>query len=336
MIKFKNYENELINKDLSITEILKITENLKPYIIKTPLISNPNNISKALNTDISLKLEFLQHGGTFKARGALNNILNLSKEEKNKGVVAVSAGNHAIAVAYASTIAKVSSKVVMYKSSNIFRLNKAKSFNSEVIITNPYEGFEKMKKISKEEGRIIIHPFEGIKTMQGSATLGYEISEDIDHIDNIIVSVGGGGLIAGVGSIIRQKFPNCRIIGVEPEGARGITESLKKGIPVQSIKINTIADSLSPPFHLPQSFAVCQNVIDQMVLVSDLQMRKAMKFMSEQCKFILEPAGAAGIAALQGPLKNKLKNQKTVVVLCGSNIDMNSWIKLTSLNKNVN
>ena len=322
----------MIHKELLIPEIKKIKEKLDSYIVKTPFLFNPNNISNKLNTEIAFKLEFLQHGGTFKARGALNNIFNLTNEEKKRGVTAVSAGNHAIAVAYASRIKNISSKVIMYESSNVYRLNKTKSYNSEIILAKPQEGFEKIEKISKEEGRIIIHPFEGIKTIQGSATLGYEISEDIKDIDNIIISVGGGGLIAGVGSVIRQRFPNCRIIGVEPEGAKGLTDSLERGSPIQSVNINTIADSLSPPLHLPISFSICQNIIDQMVLVSDIQMKKAMRFIANNCRFILEPAGAAGIAALQGPLKDKLKNQTTVVILCGANIDMKSWINLTNIN----
>ena len=139
----------MISKELSISEIQKIYKKLSPYILKTPIVLNPNSISHQLNSEISLKLEFLQYGGTFKARGALNNILNLNKDEKKRGVIAVSAGNHAIAVAYASTIAKVNSKVVMYKSSNIFRLEKAKLFKSEIILSNPINAFEIMEKISK-------------------------------------------------------------------------------------------------------------------------------------------------------------------------------------------
>ena len=308
----------MISKELNIDEIKKIKNTLNPYIVKTPTIFNLNNISKQLNTEIIFKLEFLQHGGTFKARGALNNILNLSKKEKENGVIAFSAGNHAIAVAYASKIAKVNSKVIMYNSANKFRLNKTKSFDSDIILTNPKDAFQTMERISKSEGRKIIHPYEGFKTIQGSATLGYEICEDLSEIDNIIISVGGGGLIAGVGSIVRQKFPNCKIIGVE------------QGYPINSFKINTIADSLSPPLHLPISFSICQKVIDQMVLVSDSQMKQAMKFMSINCNLILEPACVAGIAALQGPLKNQLNNQRTLVVLCGANIDMDSWITLTN------
>ena len=320
----------MISKELNIDEIKKIKNILKPYIVRTPTILNLNNISKHLNTEIIFKLEFLQHGGTFKARGALNNILNLSKKEKENGVIAFSAGNHAIAVAYASKIAKVNSKVIMYNSANKFRLNKTKSYDCDIILSDPKDAFETMTRISKSEGRKIIHPYEGFKTIQGSATLGYEIYEDLNEIDNIIISVGGGGLISGVGSIIRQKFPNCKIIGVEPEGAASLTTSLEKGFPINSFKINTIADSLSPPTHLPISFSICQKVIDQMVLVSDYQMKKAMKFMSINCNLILEPACVAGIAALQGPLKNQLNNQRTLVVLCGANIDMNSWITLTN------
>ena len=316
----------MILKELEIEQVEKVKEKLSSFIIKTPLISNFHNISKILNTELSLKLEFFQRGGSFKARGALNNILSLSNEQKKNGVIAVSAGNHAIAVAYASNITNINCKVIMYKSANIYRLEKTKLFNSEIILADPSDGFKKMERISHKEKRVIIHPFEGIYTMQGTASLGYEICEDINHIDNILIAVGGGGLISGVGSIIRQKFPKCRIIGIEPQGARSLTDSLEKGYPIQNAKINTIADSLSPPFHLPLSFSVCQQIIDRMVLVSDLQMKEAMRFMYQRCKFVLEPAGVACIAALQGPLKNKLKNQRTVVILCGSNIDMRSWI----------
>ena len=142
--------------------------------------------------------------------------------------------------------------------------------------------------------------------------------------------MGISGLIGGIGSIIRQKFPRCKIIGVEPKGANGLTESLEKGKPISSLLIDTIADSLSAPFHLPFSFTICQNVIDKMILVSDIEMKQAMKFMFNNFKFVLEPACVAGIAALLGPLKNQLKNKKTLIVLCGSNIDMKSWLKLTN------
>ena len=316
----------LIN-GLLLPEIKKIKNNISSYIINTPLLRNADFLSKKLNTNLFLKLEFLQHGGSFKLRGALNNIFHLNKEEKKRGVIAVSAGNHAIAVSIASKLFNINCKVIMLKSSNIFRIQKAKLHKSEVLLANnPAEAFQLIQSLSKKDGRIIIHPFEGLRTIQGSATLGYEIIKEIDDIDNIIISVGGGGLISGVGSIIRQKFPKCKIIGVEPEGACGLTQSLEKGKPLSNVKYNTIADSLSPPFHLPESFSICQNIINQMVLVSDLQMKIALRFMAQKYKFILEPAAVATIAALQGPLKNKLQNQKTIIILCGTNIDMDTWV----------
>ena len=159
---------------------------------------------------------------------------------------------------------------------------------------------------------------------------GFEITQQIDDLDYILVSVGGGGLISGVGSIIRQKFPKCKIIGIEPLKSNGMTESLKKGFPLKKVKMDSIADSLSPPLHMEYSFNICKNVIDEIVNVTDQEIVEAMKFAYNHYKFILEPACAAGLAALDGPLKNTLKNKKTLLILCGSNIDLSTWIKNTS------
>jgi len=319
----------LIPKELDLQNIKEIYEKLTPFIKKTPILHPTKSIQKIFNTNLFLKLEFFQHSGTFKARGAVNNILNLSDTQKNLGITAVSAGNHAIATSFAANKFSIRNKVFMYNSANSFRINCVKSYNANLTLSSPKEAFVNAEKASKENGYTIIHPFDGINTIQGTASLGYEISNQIKELENIIISVGGGGLISGIGSIIRQKYPNCKIIGVEPEGAKGLTESLEKGQPISDVKINTIADSLSPPFHLPFSFSICQKVIDKMILVSDFEMKKAMKFMFDNFKFVLEPACVAGVAALLGPLKNKFQNEKTLIILCGSNIDMKSWAKLT-------
>ena len=319
----------MIPKELDFQNIKEIYEKLTPFIKNTPIVHATKSIQKIFNTNLFLKLEFFQYSGTFKARGAVNNILNLSDKQKKLGITAVSAGNHAIATSFAANKFSIKNKVFMYKSANPFKINCVKSYNANIIFSNPKEAFMNVEKISKENGYTIIHPFDGIKTIQGTASLGYEISNQIKGLNNIIISVGGGGLISGVGSIIRQKFPHCKIIGVEPEGASGLTKSLEKGQPIADVRINTIADSLSPPFHLPFSFSICQKVVDKMILVSDIEMKKAMKFMFNNFKFVLEPACVAGIAALLGPLKNNFQNEKTLILLCGSNIDMKSWIKFT-------
>ena len=320
----------MIPKELLLENIIKVYNKLSPYVLRTPLLKAWPLISEIFDTNIYFKMEFLQHSGTFKARGAVNNILNLSELNRSKGITAVSAGNHAIATSYVANKFKLKNKIYIYNSANKYRVNKCKEMNANIFFTNPHSAFKDVEKTSKEEGYYFIHPFDGMYTLQGTASLGLEICNQLKNIDNIIISVGGGGLIGGIGSVIKQFYPNCNVIGVEPEGAQGLTDSLKLNDPVKNVKINTIADSLSAPLHMPYSFSICQKVIDKIVTVSDKEMINAMKFMFEKSKMLLEPACVAGIAALMGPLKNKFKNQKTLIVLCGSNIDVKSWSNLVS------
>ncbi len=315
----------MIPKEISYEIIENVYKQLSHYIIKTPLIKNNSYSLNLFNTNLFLKLEFLQNAGCFKTRGVINNLLNLSEEQKNNGITAVSAGNHAIATSYGANKFSLRNKIFMYETANNFRKKTVKTLGANLYLTNPQDAFKDVENASKNEGYYFVHPFDGKFTIQGTASLGYEICQQVDNIDNIIVSVGGGGLISGVGSIIRQKFPQCNIIGVEPEGAKGMTESLKKDKPIKQVNINSIADSLCSPLHMDYSFSICKSVIDKMINVSDNDLINAMKFMYENFKLILEPACVAGIAALLGPLKNKLVNQNTVVILCGSNMDLKSW-----------
>ena len=273
-------------------------------------------------------MEFLQNAGTFKCRGAINNIINLTDFQKKIGVTTVSAGNHAIATSYVANKFKLNNKIFMYNSANEYRINKCKELNANLYFTDPSNAFKKVETASKNEGYFFVHPFDGVLTIQGSASLGLEILNQVQNIDNILISVGGGGLISGIGSTIKQIYPKCKIIGVEPEGAKGLSESLIKNKPINNVKINTIADSLSAPLHMPYSFNVCRQVVDKIVTVSDKQMINSMKFMFENFKMLLEPACVAGVAALLGPLKDQLINQKTIILLCGSNIDVKTWNNL--------
>ena len=319
----------MIPKEIEYSIIEKVYNKLSSYIIETPIIKNSSYLNDFFNTNLFLKLEFLQHTGCFKIRGVFNNLLNLTDSEKKKGITAVSAGNHALAVSFAAKKFSINNKIFMYNSANQYRLDKVKFLNTNLILTDPNNAFIDVKKASKKDGYYFIHPFDGQFTIQGTASLGFEICKQMENIDNIIISVGGGGLIAGVGSIIRQKFPHCNIIGVEPEGAKGLSESIIQKKPLSRVKVNSIADSLCAPLHMPYSFSICLNVINEMVQISDKEMKKTMKFMFEHYKFVLEPACIAGMAALLGPLKNRFQNQNTLVILCGSNIDMKTWQSLT-------
>ena len=318
----------MIPKELSLEIIKNTYQKLSPYVLETPVIKGWSLINEILNTNAFFKMEFLQNAGTFKSRGATNNILNLTESQKEFGVTTVSAGNHAIAVSHVVNKFKLKNKIFMYNSSNKFRIQKCKDLNANLNFTDPHNAFKNVETASQEEGYFFIHPFDGASTLQGTASLGLEICNQIDDIDNILISVGGGGLISGIGSAIKQIYPHCNIIGIEPEGAQGLSESLLAKKPISKVKINTIADSLSAPLHMPYSFKVCQLVIDKMITVSDKQMIDSMKFMFEKYKMILEPACVAGVAALLGPLKDQLANKKTVILLCGTNIDTKTWNNL--------
>ena len=318
----------MIPKELFLDNIKKTHQQLSKYVVKTPLVKGSKLINTILSTNIFFKMEFFQNAGTFKARGAINNVLNLNKIQKASGITAVSAGNHAIASSYVANKFNLKNKIFMYDSANKYRINKCKNLNANLIFTNPHNAFREVEIASKNEDYFFIHPFDGKFTLQGTASLGYEICNDINEIDNILISVGGGGLISGIGSAIKQIYPKCNIIGIEPDGAKGLSDSLILNEPLKSVKINTIADSLAAPLHMPYSFNLAKKVIDKMVTVTDKQMIDSMKFMFENFKLMLEPACVAGVAALLGPLKNQLINQKTVILLCGSNIDAKSWNNL--------
>ena len=318
----------MIPRELELELIKDIYKKLSPYVLETPCIAGWPLINKILNTNAVFKMEFLQNAGTFKCRGATNNVLNLTDEQKKNGVTAVSAGNHAIATSYVADKFKLKNKIFMYSSANQFRINKCKELNANLNFAEPHNAFNQVEEASKKDGYFFIHPFDGPLTLQGTASLGLEICNQVKDIDNILISVGGGGLIAGIGSVVKQIYPKCNIIGIEPEGAQGLSESLQNNKPINNVKIATIADSLSAPLHLPYSFNICKQVVDKMITISDNQMIESMKFIFENFKMFLEPACVAGVAALLGPLKNQLTNQKTIILLCGSNIDVKTWNNL--------
>ena len=318
----------MIPEELSITTIEKIYSQIKPYINITPLIKANQFIDDSFNTNIYLKFEFFQKSGSFKSRGAINNILSTHKKDLENGITAVSAGNHAIAASYAANIFNLKNKIFLYESANKYRIQICKNYKANISFTNAEKAFDEVKN-AERQGYKFVHPFDGVHTLQGSATLGLEIFNQIKQmnttIDNVLISVGGGGLISGVGAILKQHFPNINIIGIEPDEAKGITDSLKVNQPLQKVHINSIADSLCAPIHMPYSFSIAKQVINNMINISDKDMLKAMLFAFNHLKLFLEPACVAGFAALSKFQLLNIKGQNTLILLCGSNIDFQSW-----------
>ena len=320
-----------MNATLDLEDIRATARRIQPYVSRTPIFCWQDRWANDQIDDgeLHLKLEFLQKTGSFKARGAIHNILTRPAAERDKGVTAASAGNHAIAVAYAGQALGVSAKVVMHRGANPARVAKCRAFGAEVVLVDDMSlSFPTMEEIASQENRSIIHPFEGIRTMQGTATVGLEIAESVAALDAVIVAVGGGGLISGVGTAIKAVQPSVRVIGVEPVGAAGMSQSLELGRPLEKVSVDTIADSMGAPLHCPESFAVCQKVVDEIVLVDDDALCQSMAVAFDGLKFTLEAAGAAVLAALAGPLKDQLTGQQVAAILCGSNIDETSWLNL--------
>ena len=307
----------------TIDEVRATAERLAPTIVNTPVLRCAA-IESAVGggTQVLAKLEFLQRTGTFKARGAMATLFGLDDEQLEAGVTAVSAGNHAIATAFAAQAVGTTAKVVMISSANPARVAACRSFGAEVVFADDvHEAFDVAEQIRTGEQRYFVHPFEGRGVALGTGTLGLELCEQCGELDAIIVPVGGGGLIAGVANATKQLMPECPVFGVEPEGADSMHRSFAAGEPRRIDEVRTIADSLGAPFAMPYSFELCRANVDRLVLVDDRQLRSAMGFLFNAMKIAVEPACTASTAALLGPLNDELRGKRVALVMCGSNID---------------
>jgi threonine dehydratase len=282
-------------------------------------------------TEVILKLELFQYTGTFKARGAVNTMLGLEPEALKRGVTAVSAGNHAVATAYAAKTLGVSAKVVMMASANPARVARAKAYGAEVLSApTGAEAFALAKEISEKEGRAFIHPFEGAPVAAGTGTISLELDEQAGPLDALIVPIGGGGLCAGISSAMKALQPNCKIYGVEPVGADSMSRSFAAGKPVDAAPVTTVADSLAPPYSLPYSFALCRDHVDRIVTLEDDRLFEAMAVLFREMKLAVEPAGAATTAALFGPLNQELRGKRVGLIVCGANIDIEGFARMVA------
>jgi len=318
---------------IGIDAIRALQKTLRPRLIHTPVVRCPGLEGRyGGDVEIYAKLEFLQHTGTFKARGALAALGRLGQEQLRAGVTAVSAGNHAIAVAFAARELGTSAKVVMIRSANPFRVERCQHFGAEVIFADDvHSAFKRAESIQSKEGRFFVHPFEGSDIVLGTATVGAEICDQVGGCDAVLVPVGGGGLCAGVASAVKQLNPSCEVLGVEPEGADTMHRSFRAGSPQGIQRVTTIADSLGAPFAMPLSFGLCRDNVDELVMVDDEQLRVAMGTLYHDMRIAVEPACSATTAALLGPLRNRFRKKRIVLLLCGSNIDWQTFSKQAQL-----
>lgn len=304
---------------------------IAPHVLETPVWHwRPAGVEGwPLAAEVWIKLELWQRTGTFKARGALNSVLSLPPERRRAGLVAVSAGNHAIATAYAAWVAGCHAHVVMLRHSSPARVEACRALGAAVeLATDVHAAFARVAEIERDQGRALVHPFEGLAVAAGTATLGLEFLRQVPDLETVLVPIGGGGLCAGVAAAVKQRSPGCRVIGVEPEGADTMHRSFAAGEPCGIDEVRTIADSLGAPFALPVSFELCRAHVDALVTVSDAQLRAAMRLIYRELALAVEPACAATTAALLGPLAGRLDGRRTGLIFCGSNITAEGYLGL--------
>ena len=314
---------------MDITSIKQARERIKPFIKRTAL-EHSKTLSNYLGTNVWVKLELFQKTGSFKVRGAFNKMLSLSAEERKCGVVAISGGNHAQAVAYASSVLDVDAVVLMPESTPQNYVEATKNYGAKVDL-QPTIGiaFEKIKSY-EAEGRIFIHPFDDPLVMAGQGTLGLEIMEDLPAATDIIVSIGGGGFGGGVATAVKAMKPEVKIWGVETVGADAMSQALKAGHPVELTAITSIAKTLGAPSVSARTLALAQEYLEEVIVVPDEEAVQALKFILERLKILTEPAASCTLAAVS-QLKNQFNNNNNLVLIfCGGNLSLADLCKYVS------
>lgn len=303
-----------------IQDFITAKKKLSKVLLKTSLIQSPI-FSKEAGNEVYIKPENLQKTGSFKIRGAYNKITNLSDEEKKKGVIASSAGNHAQGVAYGAKESGIKAVIVMPKSTPLIKVESTKQYGAEVVLHGDVydDAFKKAKELEEKEGYIFVHPFDDEDVIYGQGTIALEILEELPETDIILVPIGGGGLISGIACAAKILKPEIKIIGVEPDGAASAYEAIKEDKVVELKEANTIADGTAVKKIGNTTFEYIKKYVDEIITVSDYELMEAFLLLVEKHKIIAENSGILSLAALK---KLKEKNKKVVSVVSGGNIDV--------------
>ena len=299
---------------------IKAKEKLSKVLLKTSLIQSPI-FSKEAGNEVYIKPENLQKTGSFKIRGAYNKITNLNDEEKKKGVIASSAGNHAQGVAYGAKESGIKAVIVMPKSTPLIKVESTKQYGAEVVLHGDVydDAFKKAKELEEKEGYIFVHPFDDEDVIHGQGTIALEILEELPETDIILVPIGGGGLISGIACTAKILKPEIKIIGVEPDGAASAYEAIKEDKVIELKEANTIADGTAVKKIGNITFEYIKKYVDEIITVSDYELMESFLLLVEKHKIIAENSGILSLAALK---KLKEKNKKVVSVVSGGNIDV--------------
>jgi threonine dehydratase len=307
---------------IALEEIRAAGERLRGKVHRTPLLSAAQ-IGERACVRLSLKCESLQKTGSFKARGALNKVLSLSAEDRARGLVTVSAGNHAAAVAWAASVAGCSAVVVMPTAAPRSKIEAVRGYGAEIVL-HPDRAtlFDRLHEVQEARGLTFIHPFDDPVVLAGAGTTGLEIVEGEEELDAIVVPVGGGGLLGGVASAVRQLRPRARIIAVELEAGPGLAPALAAGKPLTVTRPDTLADGMTPPFVGALPLEIAREAVDEIVAVSESEIREGMRLLLTRAKLYVEGSGAAAVAALVARKASLPVGARVVAVVSGGNVDL--------------
>lgn len=314
---------------VTIADIRAARERIAGRLHLTPVLG-ATRIGAPRGVRLFLKCESLQKTGSFKPRGVLNKIDRLTAEERSRGVVAVSAGNHAQALAWAATASGVRATVVMPERASRTKVEASRGYGGEVILfgETSVQALDHARALERERGLAFVHPFDDADVIAGAGTVGLELLEQLDDVDAIVVPIGGGGLIAGIAVAAKALRPDVRVYGVEPEGARSMRESLDAGRPLRAERPQTIADGLAAPMAGDIPFAIVRQLVDDVVLVSDAEVADAMRTLATSAKLVAEGGGAAATAAVTTGRVPLAPGERVAAIVSGGNVDASLYSRV--------
>jgi threonine dehydratase len=305
---------------ISLDDVYRARERIGDRLHRTPMLSSAT-LSKQVGADVRFKAELFQRTGAFKPRGVLNKLATLTDDEKKRGVISISAGNHAQALAYASAVEGLDALVVMWQTASPMKINAARGYGATIDTeaADIPSAFERLEELIESTGRTLVHPYDDPYVMAGQGTVGLEMMEDTPDANIVLVQVGGGGLISGIATAVKALKPEARVIAVEPERSPALHESLKAGEPV-TVEAKSIADGLNGPYAGANCVRVCTELGVESVLVTEDALKDAFVFMYGRMKLACEVAGAATAAALLSGIVVPEPGQTVAAVVSGGNV----------------
>jgi threonine dehydratase len=309
-----------------LNDVRAAADRIRGHVYRTPMTSESGLAREAKVDALHLKAELFQKTGSFKVRGVLNTVLALPDKERDNGLVTMSAGNHAAALAYAARMVGTTAIVVMPHTANPGKIAATESYGGEVVLT---EGplVDTLNEITERTGRTLVHPFDDPRVIAGAGTVGLEILEDVPNADVVVVQAGGGGLLAGVATAVKSLNPQARVYGVEPENADAVSRGLAAGEP-QAMKPVSVADALCAPFTGTHVLPLVRAHVDAVVRIPDEAILDALRLVLQRSKLAAEPAGVAGVAALLTGAIPTEPTDTVVGIVSGGNVDAATLARL--------